>query len=39
MTLDDNRANTLKTIRLNLAYVPSPYRQETADPPVTIGGR
>ena len=33
------KANTLKAIRLNLAYVPSPYRRETADLPVTIGGK
>jgi uncharacterized membrane protein YeaQ/YmgE (transglycosylase-associated protein family) len=31
------KANTLKTIRMNVAYVPSPYRRETADLPVTIG--
>ena len=33
------KANMLKTIRLHLAYVPSPYRQETTDLPVTIGGK
>ena len=33
------KANTLKTIRLNLAYVPSPYREETANLPVSIGGK
>lgn len=31
------KADTLKTIRLNLAYVPSPYREETANLPVSIG--
>jgi len=33
------KANTLKTIRLNLAYVPSPYREETSDLPVSIAGQ
>jgi hypothetical protein len=32
-------ANTLKTIRLDLAYVPSPYREETTDLRVSIGAR
>jgi hypothetical protein len=31
------KANTLKTIRLNLAYVPSPYREETLNLPVSVG--
>jgi hypothetical protein len=29
----------VKTIRLNLAYVPSPYREETTNLPVSIGGQ
>jgi uncharacterized membrane protein YeaQ/YmgE (transglycosylase-associated protein family) len=33
------KGNTLKTIRLNLAYVPSPYREESANLPVSIGGK
>jgi hypothetical protein len=33
------KASTLKTIRVNLAYVPSPYREETANLPVSIGGK
>lgn len=31
------KANTLKTIRLNLAYVPSPYREEAVNLAVSIG--
>jgi uncharacterized membrane protein YeaQ/YmgE (transglycosylase-associated protein family) len=33
------KASVLKTIRLNLAYVPSPYREETANLPVSIGAK
>jgi uncharacterized membrane protein YeaQ/YmgE (transglycosylase-associated protein family) len=33
------KANTLKTIRLNLAYVPSAYREDTVNLPVSIGGK
>jgi len=32
-------ATTLKEIRLELAYVPSPYREETSRFPVSIGGK
>ena len=31
------KANAVKSIRLNLAYVPSPYREETASFAVSIG--
>lgn len=31
------KANTLKTIRLNLVYVPSPYREEAVNLAVAIG--
>jgi uncharacterized membrane protein YeaQ/YmgE (transglycosylase-associated protein family) len=33
------KANTLKTIRLDLAYVPSPYHEVTADFAVSIGAQ
>ena len=33
------KANAVKTIRLNLAYVPSPYREESASFPVSIGAK
>jgi hypothetical protein len=32
-------AGTLKTIRLDLAYVPSPYHEVTADFAVSIGAQ
>ena len=33
------KANTLKAIRLNLAYVPSPFREDTVNLAVSIGGK
>jgi uncharacterized membrane protein YeaQ/YmgE (transglycosylase-associated protein family) len=33
------KARKLKEIRLELAYIPSPYHQETVNFPVSIGGR
>jgi len=32
------KAKTLKEIRLELAYIPSPYKEETVNLPVSIGG-
>ena len=33
------KGNTLKAIRVDLAYVPSPYREETVNLAVSIGGK
>lgn len=33
------KGNTLKAIRMDLAYVPSPYREETVNLAVSIGGK
>jgi hypothetical protein len=33
------KAKTLKEIRLGLAYIPSPYREETVHIIVSVGGQ